>query len=100
MADDCDLCEGSDDTRDSDGDGVPDGCDECEGFNDLIDTNDNGVPDGCEDGGPGDTGIGGGEGSGELLVKGCDCDSSSGATGWWLLGLLGLLVRRRERAVA
>ncbi len=63
-----DVCHGSDDNVDMDGDGVPDGCDTCPldasndsdndgicdsddicpGFDDTIDTDRDGIPDGCD----------------------------------------------------
>jgi hypothetical protein len=46
--DGCDRCPGSDDSIDTDHDGVPDGCDKCHGFDDHIDTDKDGVADGCD----------------------------------------------------
>ncbi|HWL93803.1 MAG TPA: M12 family metallopeptidase [Phycisphaerae bacterium] len=43
-----DLCTGSPDNVDADGDGVPDGCDACPGSNDASDADNDGVPDGCD----------------------------------------------------
>ncbi|MBT8270490.1 MAG: PKD domain-containing protein, partial [Bacteroidia bacterium] len=45
ICDDLDICQGGDDTVDTDADGTPDFCDSC---NDLIDTDGDGVSD-CED---------------------------------------------------
>ncbi|NNK73435.1 MAG: T9SS type A sorting domain-containing protein [Flavobacteriaceae bacterium] len=45
ICDDLDICQGGDDTIDTDGDGTPDFCDSC---NDLIDTDGDGVGD-CTD---------------------------------------------------
>ncbi|MBT8223247.1 MAG: SprB repeat-containing protein, partial [Eudoraea sp.] len=66
VADCYDVCEGSYDAEDADGDGIPDGCDDCddgdddgdgvvncedkcEGSDDTIDTDGDGIPDGCDD---------------------------------------------------
>ena len=50
MPDQCDVCDGFDDTLDDDGDGVPDDCDLCPGFDDNGPDSDNdGTPDACDD---------------------------------------------------
>ena len=48
IPDACDVCPDFDDTLDVDGDTVPDGCDVCDGADDTIDTDEDGVPDGCD----------------------------------------------------
>lgn len=62
VPDDEDICEGSDDTVDTDSDGTPDGCDTdddgdgvldsddvCSGYDDTVDSDSDGTPDGCDD---------------------------------------------------
>jgi hypothetical protein len=46
--DGCDRCPDSDDSIDTDHDGVPDGCDRCPGHDDHIDTDNDGIADGCD----------------------------------------------------
>ena len=66
VCDEDDICPGSDDNLDSDGDGIPDGCDNdscpdsdadgvcdeddiCPGFDDNLDSDGDSIPDGCDD---------------------------------------------------
>lgn len=61
VPDDEDVCEGYDDTVDTDSDGTPDGCDTdddgdgvpdskdiCPGYDDTMDSDKDGIPDGCD----------------------------------------------------
>ena len=48
MPDDCDLCPGRDDALDIDGDGIPDGCDLCPESAETLDTDGDGIPDDCD----------------------------------------------------
>ncbi len=94
VIDDADNCEfvANEDQADGDGDGIGSACDDDEPGDDSGSPGDGGTDSGGADGAT----LGGGSGAGDAKLSACGCDASGGvATGGLLLGLLGLVRRRR-----